>query len=259
MVTVSGDSVAGSSLSLLCTATPTIQLVTPPTVSWIQQDLADTITPGTSDPSASSALTFDPLRTSRGRVYVCVAGYNIPDADLPDLSSTASTTVRVQSTSLAVSFQYLIIHTYSPVPRPDARMTSDPMMDTYTVGLFLTLGCVVTLSPAVDTVVNLDPIWQRDGDKLATRDELTVGDFTNINLVHTSLLEFQPLTRDYIGNDTLYECVASVQPENDTFISGTTTNTSTIITVEGESSHSSLQVYVLVMWLAEYSCSIMHC
>ena len=137
---------------------------------------------------------------------------------------------------------YLIIDTYSPVPRPDARMTSDPMMDTYTVGLFLRLGCVVTLSPAVDTVVNLDPTWRRDGDVLTTGDQLTVGDFTNISLVHTSLLEFQPLTRYYIGNDTLYECVASVLPQNDTFISGTTTNTSTIITVEGESSDSSLQV-----------------
>ena len=100
-ISVSGDSVAGSSLSLLCTATPPIPLVTPPTVSWIQQDLADYVTPVPSDPSASVNLTFNPLRTSRGGVYMCVADYNIPDADLSDLSNTASTIVSVQSRSLS--------------------------------------------------------------------------------------------------------------------------------------------------------------
>ncbi len=102
-ISVSGDSVAGSSLSLLCTATPPIPLVTPPTVSWVQQDLADIVTPVTSDPSASIRLTFDPLRTSRGGVYMCMAGYNIPDTDLPDLSNTTSTIVSVQSRSLSHS------------------------------------------------------------------------------------------------------------------------------------------------------------
>ncbi len=102
-ISVSGDSAAGSILSLLCTATPPIPLVTPPTISWLQQDLADTVIPVTSDPSASVRLTFNPLRTSRGGVYVCMADYNIPDADLPDLSNNASTIVNVQSRSLSHS------------------------------------------------------------------------------------------------------------------------------------------------------------
>ncbi len=108
-ITVSGDSMAGSSLSLLCTATPPIPLVIPPTVSWIQQDLADTVTPVTFYPSASVTLTFNPLRTSRGGVYVCVAGYNIPAADLPDLSNNASTIVSVQSRSLSHSNVVLLL------------------------------------------------------------------------------------------------------------------------------------------------------
>ena len=135
----------------------------------------------------------------------------------------------------------LIMHSYSTVPRPDARITFDPMMDNYTVGLFLTLGCEVTLSPAVDTMVTLDPIWRREGVELTTRDQLTVGPFKNLtrintsdDQVYTSLLEFLPLTRDFIGNGTLYECEASVMPQSDTFITGTTTNTSTTITVGGE-------------------------
>ncbi len=115
------------------------------------------------------------------------------------------------------------------------------MMNGYTVGLFLTLVCEVTLSPAVDTMVNLDPVWRREGIVLTTRDQLTVGPFKNLTKTNTnddqkftSLLEFQPLTRYFIGNDTLYECVASVVPQSDTFITGTTTNTSTTLTVGGE-------------------------
>ncbi len=110
------------------------------------------------------------------------------------------------------------------------------MMDRYTVGLFLTLGCEVTLSAAVDTIVTLDPIWRREGIVLTTGDQLTVGDFpmTSDDQVYTSLLEFQPLTKDFIGNDTLYECEPSVVPQSDAFITGTTTNTSTTLTVGGE-------------------------
>ncbi len=149
----------------------------------------------------------------------------------------------------------LIMHSYSTVPRPDARITFDPMMDNYTVGLFLTLGCEFTLSSAVDTVVNLDPIWRRKGVVLTTGDQLTVGDFpmTSDDQVYTSLLEFQPLTRDFIGNDTLYECEASVVPQSDTFITGTTTNTSTTLTVGGElSSLYSTWLFVCVFCYSQF-------
>ncbi len=105
-ISVSGDSVAGSSLSLLCTATPPTSLVTPPTISWVGVVSSDddvTVTNILSVAESSTMATFDPLRTSRGGVYVCVADYNIPDADLPDLSNTTSIIVSVQSRSLSHS------------------------------------------------------------------------------------------------------------------------------------------------------------
>ncbi len=106
-ISVSGDSVAGSSLSLLCAATPPVPLVTPPTISWVGVVSPDdddvTVTNILTVAESSTMATFDPLRTSRGGVYVCVADYNIPDADLPDLSNTTSTIVSVQSRSLSHS------------------------------------------------------------------------------------------------------------------------------------------------------------
>ncbi len=105
IITVSGVSVAGSSLYLLCTATPPIKLVTLPIVSWVDVVEADDVTVANSltVSNSSATVTFTPLRTSHGRVYVCVTGYNIPDADLPDLTNTASIIVRVQSRSLSHS------------------------------------------------------------------------------------------------------------------------------------------------------------
>ncbi len=114
-------------------------------------------------------------------------------------------------------------------------ITADPMMDHYTVGLLLTLRCVVTLSSAVNTPHTLNPIWRREGEVLSANDQLSIGGFmSDDDRVYTSLLEFQPITDALIGNNTVYECEVIVVPEDDTFVTGTTTNVSTAISVEGE-------------------------
>ncbi len=118
-------------------------------------------------------------------------------------------------------------------------ITADPMMDYYTVGLLLTLRCVMILSTAVNTPHTLNPVWRREGEVLSANDQLSIGEFiSDDDRVYTILLEFQPITNALIGNDTVYECEASVVPEDDTFVTGTTTNTSTTITVEGEWQYS---------------------
>ena len=100
-VDVTGDSVAGSALSLLCTATPPTPLVRPSVVSWVGVVNSDdvTVTNSSSVSESSITATFDPLRTSRGGVYMCRADYDIPEADLTSNPSTASTTVTIQSES----------------------------------------------------------------------------------------------------------------------------------------------------------------
>ncbi len=114
-------------------------------------------------------------------------------------------------------------------------ITADPIMDRYTLGLLLTLNCVVTLSSAVNTPLTLTPVWKREGVVLSSNEQLIVGEFMSTSdNVYTSSLEFQPLTNDLIGNDTLFECEATVMPEDDTFVTGTTTSSSINITVEGE-------------------------
>ena len=118
-------------------------------------------------------------------------------------------------------------------------ITADPMIDRYTVGLLLTLRCVVSLSSAVNTPHTLNPVWRREGEVLSANDQLSTGKFISDNdRVYTSLLEFQPITNAFIGNDTVYECEAIVIPEDNMFVTGTTTNVSTTISVEGEWQYS---------------------
>ncbi len=112
-------------------------------------------------------------------------------------------------------------------------ITADPLMDRYSVGLLLTLDCVVTLSSAVNTPPTLTPVWRREGVVLSSNEKLIVGEFISTSdNVYTSSLEFQPL--NLIGNDMLFECEATVMPEDDTFVTGTNTSSSINITVEGE-------------------------
>ncbi len=111
----------------------------------------------------------------------------------------------------------------------------DPVMDRYTVGLLLILRCVVTLSSAVNTPLTLETVWRREGAVLTTNNQLTVREFsTTDDRVYTSSLEFHPLTTNLIGNDTQYECEATVLPQNNSFVTETTVTNSTRFTVDGE-------------------------
>ncbi len=115
-------------------------------------------------------------------------------------------------------------------------ITADPVMDRYTVGVLLTLHCVVTLSSTVNTPLTLQPVWQREGIVLTSGNQLIVGQFSiTEDHVYTSSLEFQPLTTSFIGNETLFECEAKVLPQSNSFVTGTTANSFTTITVEGKS------------------------
>ncbi len=89
-ITESGSSVVGFPFTLNCTATSPIFLLTPPVVMWINVVESNNVTVTSNDLTVSQSTTtvmFDPLKTSHSGVYMCVASYSIPGANLPDLTT----------------------------------------------------------------------------------------------------------------------------------------------------------------------------
>ena len=80
---------AGQSLTLTCSATVQEGISGSPILIW---------TKGGIQQSTGSTLTFDPLLTSHGGVYTCIARLTIPKAGV-DVSGLNATIVRVQSMS----------------------------------------------------------------------------------------------------------------------------------------------------------------
>ena len=94
---------AGSQATLTCLATVDEYLQTVPILTWLFVSSYTDVTVGmqsTSGATSSLDLSFNPLRTSHGGVYMCQAIVNI--LGISTQSQTASETVTVQSKLLLI-------------------------------------------------------------------------------------------------------------------------------------------------------------
>ena len=92
-ISFSGDSMAGQSSSLQCSASVVAGLVVQPDMEIVFPNM--TVVAAMS--ISSLIYTFSPLRTSDGGQYTCTATVNIPEAGITDLKSTAIETLSVTS------------------------------------------------------------------------------------------------------------------------------------------------------------------
>ena len=92
-ISFSGDSTAGQSYSLQCSASVVAGLVVQPDMEIVFPNITEVA----SMSSSSLIYTFSPLRTSDGGQYTCTATVNIPQAGITDLKSTAIKTLSVTS------------------------------------------------------------------------------------------------------------------------------------------------------------------
>ena len=108
-ITPEGPSTAGMEHTLTCRVTSAENLFSSPDVVWMYSngteesptviDSEDAITVGqavTEGSVTTSILTFNPLRTSHGGMYTCMANISIPEASVA-ITNDASATVNVQS------------------------------------------------------------------------------------------------------------------------------------------------------------------
>ena len=90
--------------NLTCTVSKTVDgLVNSPTVNWTIGDVIVSsgnyvaVTPTTDDVSATTTLTFDPVRTSHGNRFVCEGSLTSPALVTPLTLSALEADLHVQS------------------------------------------------------------------------------------------------------------------------------------------------------------------
>ena len=93
-ISPSGDSTAGQSYSLQCSASVVAGLVVQPDLVLVAPDGSEVASQMN---TSSLSHTLSPLRTSDGGQYTCTATVTIPEAGITDLLNSAEETVTVAS------------------------------------------------------------------------------------------------------------------------------------------------------------------
>lgn len=88
---------AGDYHTIICSVITEDNLIVKPTLKWILTSNIANIFESEVN-SSTLALVFNPLYTSHGGVYTCEASVDIPEANIHNLTSTATRNVTVQST-----------------------------------------------------------------------------------------------------------------------------------------------------------------
>ena len=103
-ITPSGSSTAGSPYNLTCTVMVVNGLVVVPQVMWLKNGVNGDIGQSVSSTSGvvstnttTLTLQFNPLYTSHGGEYSCIANVSLPVISITSLYSTSVTNVLVQS------------------------------------------------------------------------------------------------------------------------------------------------------------------
>ena len=114
-VTPSGSSTAGSPYTLTCTVMVVNGLVVVPQVMWLKNGGSVvvgngiSVTPGVVSANTTTlTLQFNPLHTSDGGQYSCIANVSLPVVSITSLYSTTSYTTIVQSKPMEFQLIYYI-------------------------------------------------------------------------------------------------------------------------------------------------------
>ena len=181
---------AGEQLMLTCTANIEEYIQAIPTLTWRLPGNTDDTSTGlqsTAGTTSTITLSFEPLHTSHGGVYVCETSVNI--SGIAPQFQTANITVRVQSKWSMVMIESSKRYFVSTVPPLTISIHDHPIPYNGTV---FTLTGVVELDPSVDTGVTVSGVWSNGGGPQETTSP-----------PYTTNLTFQPLATDNSGEYTL--------------------------------------------------------
>ena len=221
------SSTAGQTFSVECMFQMADNLITPPTVQWLNS--------AGSVESDNSTLSFSTLRTSHGGEYTCNVTINIPQLNIL-LTDDGTIRLIVESKMLDYLLCVLILHydhlhiSPNTVPAPSVIIEEVSMPFN---GSEYILSCIVTVDDSVNTDITISSQWLDNGG----RDPAAKSNVHNNtkpvgNLEQQHNLTFSPLGSQDGG---IYTCTTTISPEEkDEFIDQTTANNVTDIHVKSK-------------------------
>ena len=225
-ITPSGSSTAGSPYTLTCTVMVVNGLVVVPQVMWLKNGASVvvgngiSVTPGVVSANTTTlTLQFNPLNTSDGGQYSCIANVSLPVISITSLFNISSVNLTVQSESWCYFPSYLTLPS-SPVPPPIVTITAVPSQ-VIIVGDGLTLICNIQLDPSVDSTVMVNSTWTAPGGVTLSG--------SNPSWTESSYQSTLMLASMGTGDAGNYICGVSVTPMASQYITGPMGRTASIL------------------------------
>ena len=221
MISSSGSSTAGQTLTLTCSVVLLAGLVPSASVSFMWST-------GDNGPN----LTLPSLLISQGGVYTCTARLTIPEAGV-DVTGSNSINVVVQSVFILHMhkiFCFLEMFLFT-VPQPSLMISAAPRDEGFFTGLGnFSLTCSANIGPHVDSDVTVRTAWLFNGSPLLSSDDISVGDASSVvEQVSNSTVRFTSLGLNDAGN---YTCQVGVYAVNSNFLLGVNGSTTRRIVIE---------------------------
>ncbi|KAL5486720.1 hypothetical protein EMCRGX_G019237 [Ephydatia muelleri] len=212
-----GSTIAGSVYSLVCTVKVIDGLVVVPDVMWMKDGRVivngtnTTLTRTVSGGNSTINLTFNPLLTSHGGQYICVAAISVPQLSL-SVTNSSTVTVSVQ------------------IPVPSVTLSPVPLGSSVYTGTSISMSCAFTVPSVVDSPVMLNTLWIGPQGPIYIGNR-TMATITQSMMVYTATLQINPSNTSDTG---IYWCVGNIS-----------SNSSYIVTSSNASANASLTVQAL--------------
>ena len=230
-----GSSIAGSVYSLVCTVKVVDGLVVVPDMVWMKDGGAlvngtnTTLTRTVSGGNSTLNLTFNPLLTSHGGQYTCVATISVPQLSL-SVTKSSAVTVSVQGEFNNVTFKCYHECNIFTVPVPSVTLSPVPFGSSVYTGTSISMSCAFTVPSVVDSPVMLNTLWIGPQGPIYNGNR-TMTIITQSMMVYNATLQINPSNTSDTG---IYWCVGNTSSNSSYIVTSSNASANTSLTVQGE-------------------------